>query len=171
VGAVRDLDKMEAVAELEEFDMSRRALAPARVHSGVAQFFFNSMHADSVLTSVYLARSFTPMVCELNSFASVHAFCDEARALSAAAFFCAALTLGHAAGELRVRTPSSPVAGELLSPSARWRQRSEKLPLRVCVLCTPVLRLRELGEFAGTMRVNSGRPTLNSWTRSSPASP
>jgi hypothetical protein len=42
------------------------------------------MHADSVLTSVYLALSFTPMVCELNSFASVHAFCDEAHAVPAA---------------------------------------------------------------------------------------
>ena len=43
VGAVRDLDKMEAVAEVDGFDMD----------------------------------SFTPMHLELNSFESVHKFCDE----------------------------------------------------------------------------------------------
>lgn len=43
VGAVRDLDKMEAVAELDGFDMD----------------------------------NFTPMHLELNSFESVHKFCDE----------------------------------------------------------------------------------------------
>lgn len=43
VGAVRDMEKMEAIAELDDFD-------PA---------------------------SFTPMQLELNSFASVHAFCDS----------------------------------------------------------------------------------------------
>ncbi|KAG7345548.1 NADPH-protochlorophyllide oxidoreductase [Nitzschia inconspicua] len=43
VGAVRDLDKMEAVAELDGFDLD----------------------------------NFTPMQCELNSFASVRDFCDK----------------------------------------------------------------------------------------------
>lgn len=43
IGAVRDLDKMEAVAELDEFDLD----------------------------------NFTPMHLELNSFDSVHKFCEE----------------------------------------------------------------------------------------------
>jgi len=43
VGAVRDLDKMEAVAEIDGFDM----------------------------------ENFTPMECELQSFDSVHKFCDN----------------------------------------------------------------------------------------------
>lgn len=43
VGAVRDLDKMEVVAEVDEFDMN----------------------------------NFTPLHLELNSFDSVHKFCDE----------------------------------------------------------------------------------------------
>lgn len=43
IGAVRDLDKMEAVAEIDGFDMDH----------------------------------FTPMECELNSFASVRKFCDN----------------------------------------------------------------------------------------------
>ena len=43
VGAVRDLDKMEAVAELDGFDID----------------------------------NFTPMHLELNSFESVHKFCEE----------------------------------------------------------------------------------------------
>jgi protochlorophyllide reductase len=46
VGAVRDLDKMEAVAEIDEFDPDL----------------------------------FTPMECELNSFASVRQFCDDLEA-------------------------------------------------------------------------------------------
>lgn len=43
VGAVRDIDKMEAVAEIDNFNMD----------------------------------NFHIMECELNSFASVHKFCDE----------------------------------------------------------------------------------------------
>lgn len=43
VGAVRDLDKMEVVAEVDGFDMN----------------------------------NFTPLHLELNSFDSVHKFCDE----------------------------------------------------------------------------------------------
>lgn len=43
VGAVRDVDKMEAVAEIDGFNMD----------------------------------NFSIMECELNSFASVHQFCDE----------------------------------------------------------------------------------------------
>ncbi len=43
VGAVRDIDKMEAVAEIDNFNM-------------------NNFHI---------------MQCELNSFASVHKFCDD----------------------------------------------------------------------------------------------
>ena len=43
IGGVRDLDKMEAVAELDGYDM----------------------------------KNFTPMQVELNSFESVHKFCDD----------------------------------------------------------------------------------------------
>lgn len=45
IGAVRDIDKMEAVAELDGFDMD----------------------------------NFTPMHLELNSFDSVHKFCEEVK--------------------------------------------------------------------------------------------